>query len=94
MRLRFYIDPATGLPHIYGHGVSGREVREALTSAGEDRSGTEGSRVAIGQTRAGRYLKIVYKSDPDTESLFVITAFEITGKPLASYRRRMGKGRR
>lgn len=93
MRLRFYFDPATGLPHIYGHGVSGREVREALAGAGEDRAGTEGSRVAIGQTRAGRHVKIIYKADPEVEGLFIITAFELTGKPLASYRRRMGKRR-
>lgn len=29
--------------------------------------------MAIGQTRAGRYLRVVYVPDPEPESLFVIT---------------------
>jgi len=35
MRLRFYIDPETGEPHIYKHQVSEAEVEEVLTNAGE-----------------------------------------------------------
>lgn len=54
MNIRFYTDPATGLPHIYKHGVDEREVEDVLNSPTEDRSGREGSRIAIGQTRAGR----------------------------------------
>ena len=30
MELRFYEDPDTGQPHIYGHGVTEREVGEVL----------------------------------------------------------------
>ena len=30
----------------------------------EDRPGTEGSRVALGQTESGRYLKVIYVPDP------------------------------
>jgi len=52
--VRYYIDPETGLPHIYNHDVSEEEVEEVLTRPGEDRRGYEGARVAIGQTRAGR----------------------------------------
>jgi hypothetical protein len=64
MTIRFYIDPETGLPHIYGHAVDEEEVEEVLRAPGEDRPGREGSRVAIGQTQAGRYLKVIYgKSD-------------------------------
>jgi hypothetical protein len=29
MDLRFYLDPETGEPHIYGHGVAEEEVEEA-----------------------------------------------------------------
>jgi len=48
MTIRFYIDPETGLPHIYGHAVDEEEVEEVLRVPGEDRPGREGSRVAIG----------------------------------------------
>ncbi len=92
MDLRFHIDPETGEPHIYGHGVTEDEVSEVLRRPGEDRAGNEGSRVAIGQTLAGRYLKVIYARDPD--SLFVITAFDLKGKPLKAYRRRQRRRRR
>jgi hypothetical protein len=50
--------------------------------------GREGVRTAIGRTREGCYLRIVYVPDPDPESVFVITAYELRGKPLSAYRRR------
>jgi hypothetical protein len=93
MRVRFYFDPETNEPHIYGHNVSESEVEEVLEYPGEDRSGREGSRVAIGQTRSGRYLKVIYVPDAEPESIFVITAFELTGKPLLAYRRRSRRRR-
>ena len=88
MDLRFYIDPETGLPHIYVHGVQEHEVEDVLTNSGEDRSGSEDSRVAIGQTVGGRYLRVIYVPDTETDSVFVITAYELRGGPLAAYRRR------
>jgi hypothetical protein len=57
MRTRFYIDPATGLPHVYGHSIDEQEVRDILETPVEDRPGQEGARVAVGQTSAGRYLR-------------------------------------
>ena len=93
MRVRFYFDPETNEPHIYGHNVSESEVEEVLEYPGEDRSGREGSRVAIGQTRSGRYLKVIYVPDAEPESIFVITAFELIGKPLLAYRRRSRRRR-
>ncbi len=89
MRVRFYLDPATGLPHIYKHGLREDEVRDALAAPREDRAGREGSRVAIGRTQAGRYLRVVYVPEPG--GMFVITAYELAGKPLAAYRRRQRK---
>lgn len=89
MDLRFYIDPETGRPHIHGHGVDEVEVEDVVLSAGEDRPGQGGSRVALGQTREGRYLRVIYKRDEEPGSAFVITAYELRGKPLAAYRRRM-----
>jgi hypothetical protein len=88
MNLRFYRDPETGEPHIYNHRVTEEEVEDVIRRPGEDRPGREGSRVAIGQTRAGRYLRVIYVPDPEPASLFVITAYELSGKPLAAYRRR------
>jgi Domain of unknown function (DUF4258) len=91
MRLRFYIDPATHQPHIQNHGVSEEEVEEVLESPGEDRPGRDGSRVAIGQTDGGRHLKVIYVPDPEPDSVFVITAYDLAGKPLLAYRRRQRK---
>lgn len=92
MRLRFYRDPETGLPHIYGHQVDEDEVEEVLRRPAEDRPGREGSRVAIGETEAGRYLRVIYVPDPVPGSAFVITAHELQGKPLAAFRRRRRRG--
>jgi hypothetical protein len=41
LQTRFYIDPATGLPHIYGHQVDEDEAMEVLEKPGEDRAGRE-----------------------------------------------------
>ena len=91
MNIRFYIDPGSGEPHIYNHGVNKDEVEQVLANRGEDRPGTKDSRVAVGQTAAGRYLRVVYVRDPKPDSVFVVTAYELSGKPLKAYRRRIGK---
>ncbi len=41
MRVRFYVDPSTGRPHIHNHDVSEEEVVEVLEAPGEDRPGRE-----------------------------------------------------
>lgn len=88
VELCFYIDPETGELHICNHGVSEREVEEALHHRGEDHRGAEASRIAIGATKAGRVLRVIYSPDPGGKSAFVITAYDLQGKPLAAYRRR------
>jgi hypothetical protein len=88
MELRFYEDPETGLPHIYGHGITEREVEQVLRGHGEDIPGTRGSRQKIGATSAGRYLKVVYVPDEEPGSAFVITAYELRGKSKKAFRRR------
>ncbi len=82
MKIRFYIDPEDGLPHIFRHDVREDEVEDVLQKPGEDRPGKEDSRIAIGKTRGGRYLRVIYIPDPEPDSVFVITAYELTGKPL------------
>ena len=88
MNIRFYLDPESGEPHIYNHGVSEDEVEDVLRAPGEDRPGRDGSRVALGQTPAGRYVRVMYVPDPEPQSVFVVTAYELRGRPLAAYRRR------
>lgn len=88
MKIRCYIDPVTEEPHIFNHDVYEDEVADVLLNPGEDRPGREGSRVAIGQTSNGRYLRVIYVPDPEPNSVFVITAYDLKGKPLTAYRRR------
>ncbi len=88
MNIRFYIDPATGQPHIYNHEVDEEEVEDVLREPGDDFPARGDSRIALGQTEAGRYLQVVYVPDPKPNNVFVITAYVLNGKALAAYRRR------
>ncbi len=74
MKIRYYINLDTGLPHIYKHNVDETEIEDALNRPEEDRPGREGSRVAIGLTRARRYVRVIYVPDTEPNSVFVITA--------------------
>lgn len=87
MDVRYYNNPETRLPHIYDHGVDEYEVEDILADLGEDRRGDGNSRVANGQTRSGRHRRVIYIPSPDRRSFFVITAYDLRGKPLAAYRR-------
>jgi hypothetical protein len=86
--IRFYIDSDSGQPHILRHNVTESEVEDVLSRPLEDRTGAEGSRVALGQTRAGRYLRVIYVPDPAPDSVFVITAFDLSPKAKHALRRR------
>ena len=88
MNIRFFIDPATDAPHIYKHRVSEEEVEQILVNPSEDRPAKEGSRIALGRTFSGRFLRVIYVPDPEPSSVFVITAYELKGKPLTAFRRR------
>ena len=93
MQIRYHIDPATGLPHIYQHNVSEPEVEDILGRSLQDIRGRDDSRIAIGQTEAGRYLKVSYVPDPVPDSVFVITAYELGPKAKRAIRRRKKKKR-
>lgn len=80
MRIRYYIDPATGLPHIYEHGISEIEIEEVLDNPTQDLRGQNHSRIAIGQTETGRYLKVVYAIDPRPDSVFVNNGVRVASK--------------
>jgi hypothetical protein len=56
-----------------------------LKAPGEDRPGALGSRIALGQTKAGWHVRVIYVPEPAPESAFVITAFTLEGTPLKAY---------
>lgn len=87
MQFDFYVDPDTGLPHIYGHGVTEDEVIELFHNAPLRLRGKAGAYTALGQTSAGRYLRVIYRKET-AGGVFVITAYNLTGKALKAYRRR------
>lgn len=88
MKVRFYIDGELGEPHVARHGVNEEEVCDVLARPIEDRPGQKGARVALGQTAAGRYLRVIYVPDPEPDSVFVITAYELGPKAKRALRRR------
>jgi hypothetical protein len=88
VKFRLYIDPESDEPHIARHGVTDVEVRDVLTRPLEDRPGRDGARVALGQSAAGRYLRVIYVPDPEPDSVFVITAYELGPKAKRTLRRR------
>jgi len=95
MKVRYYIDPDTREPHLNNHGITEEEAESVLRQPGEDRPGTDGSRVALGRAENGRYIRVIYVPDAEPDSAFVITAYELRGKPLVAYRRRRRrKGRK
>jgi hypothetical protein len=93
MDIRYFIDPETGLPHIYHHDVTEEDVADVLRRPIEDRPGRDGSRVALGRTEAGRFLRIIYVPDPIPDSVFVITAYPLGGRALRALRRRRRRKR-
>lgn len=88
MDIRFYLDPETGLPHIYEHGITEEEVEQVMRGSGGDVQGSRGSRMKLGRTSAGRYIQVIYTVDEEPGSVFVITAYELIGKAKRAYRRR------
>ena len=89
----YHIDPTTGLPHIYQHNVSEQEIEDILNRPLQDIRGRGDSRIAIGQTGEGRYLRVIYVPDPVPDSVFVITAYELGPKAKRAIRRRRKKKR-
>ncbi len=94
MDVRYYLVPETGQPHIYDHGITEAEVEWILARPEEDGPSSGRARQCIGQTSAGRYLRVIYVPDPDGVGVFVVTAYPLTGKPLKAYRRRQRRRKR
>ena len=94
MEMRFHIDPETGQPHIFEHGVTEEEVRQVLVRGGDDFPSSRGARIRFGQTSTGRYLKVVYVPDEKRDSVFVLTAYDLRGKELKAFHRRQRRKQR
>lgn len=75
------------LGHV-SHSIDGVEAGSVVKRGHNGTLVRDDSRVAIGQTSGGRYLRVIYVSNPEPRSVFVITAYELRGKPLVAYRRR------
>jgi hypothetical protein len=84
----------SGVP-VSGAGFADHSLRTIEIEVAPATSPPLSSRVAIGCTSRGRYLRVIYVPDPEPDSVFVITAYELRGKPLIAYRRRRRrKGKR
>ena len=88
MEVRYYLDPDTRQPHIYGHGVTEAEAEWILAHSTEDNACTGGSRQALGKTAQGRYLRVIYVPDEEGDGVFVVTAYPLSGKQLKAFLRR------
>ncbi len=91
VQVDYHRDPSTGEPHIYNHDVSEDEVEEVLHAPGEDLPARNESRSIIGQTDDGRYLRVICVRDVTVGRIFVVTAYELSPRQLAAYRRRRRK---
>jgi hypothetical protein len=91
VKIRYHVDRETGEPHIYNHGVSEDEVEDVLDLPGEDLPARNQSRSIIGQTAGGRYLRVIAVHDPDEDSILVVTAYDLSPRQLAAYKRRRRK---
>ena len=64
-----------------------QEVAQVLSRPKLNFPGGKRSRIVLGQTSAGRPLKVVYVPDDIAGSGFVVTAYELRGNALKAYRR-------
>jgi hypothetical protein len=88
MEYRFNRDADSGLAHCEQHNVSEREVIDVLQRPVEKFRRRDGTLVANGQTMAGRYLRVIFREYSEEDYIFVITAYDLTGKAKQAYRRR------
>jgi hypothetical protein len=89
VEIRYHKDRDTGLLHIEAHGVREQEVAEVLRRPLENLPGDRNSRIVIGRTASGRLLKVISVPDDDGDGVFVVTAYDLAGKPLKAHNRRM-----
>ncbi len=59
MKIWICIEPETDFPRTYRHDMNQGDVEDVLARSCEDRPGKEDSRVAMGQTQAGRHIQVI-----------------------------------
>lgn len=91
MEIRYNWDHDVDLPHIAAHAVGENEVEAVLRQPLENLPGPRNSRIMIGRTAADRLLKVICVPDDDGAGVFVVTAYDLVGKPLKAHNRRMRK---
>jgi len=74
---------------MWNHNVTEAEAAEALADPLESVKGRGTSVIAIGQTRAGRYLKVIYSPDDIGDGIFVITAFDVPSRQIRALLKRI-----
>lgn len=72
--------------HIARHGVKPDEAEEVLWNGPLIRQGRSGTRVALGQTEAGRLLAVVF-AVRSGHAVYVVTARDMDHKERRLYRR-------
>jgi uncharacterized DUF497 family protein len=86
------IDPETNEPHFAKHGVSEQEAIDVLEDPDLVLKGAEDTYSAFGQTRGGRWLRVIYvQRSPETAR--IITAYTPRPKAVRATRRRIRKKR-
>lgn len=93
MKLRFLLNPATGEPHVRDHQIWEWEAQDILEQFVENVSARDGARAALGQTRNGRWLRVIYRQDPESNELLVITAYEPSNNAIRAARRGLRRER-
>jgi len=88
VEVRFYLNPRTGEPHIFDHGVTESEANDVLDDPAEIRPARDGAMSALGRTRNGRLVRVVYRFNITDDSYLVITAFEPGPAAARAFRRR------
>ena len=93
MHIRFYRDPATGEPSTT---MMSQKMKSKMSSVAQVKTTWVGKGLVLPSVRHGlEVFRVIYVPDPEPDSIFVITAYELRGKPLTVYRRRQRrKGQR
>lgn len=89
MNVRFYIDPETMQPHIEGHHVTEQEALDVLRKPLEETRGTRSRVISVGQSRGGRYLRVISSPDESGDGIFVIMAFDLPARQILALKRRL-----
>jgi hypothetical protein len=88
VNIRFHLDPS-GEPHIWNHNVSEAEVVDVLVDPLESIKGRGTSVIAIGRTRTGRYLKVIFSRDDVGDGIFIVTAVDVSPRQIRALRKRL-----